>query len=203
MRKRLKEKPNPDVYAFRRECLSQVERLAEQGKVDLYYGDESRISLEPCVPYAWQFADEQVAMPCAKGEGVNCFALLRRDNHCLYRTTRETITAGFIVQELDRLSLCLERLTVIVVDNAAIHRAQQVKRRFALWQERGLFLVYLPAYSPHLNIVETLWRHLKYAWLQPQDYADKETLFYQVWQALSAVGRSLMIGFSPFNHCKP
>lgn len=82
----------------------------------LYYGDESRISLEPCVPYAWQFADEQVAMPCAtcaKGEGVNCFALLRRDNHCLYRTTREAITSGFIVQELDRLSLCLERLSVI------------------------------------------------------------------------------------------
>jgi len=43
-----------------------------------------------------------------------------------------------------------------------------------------------------------LWRKLKYEWLRPEDYVDKETLRYQVWLALNAVGKSLMINFSAF-----
>lgn len=67
----------------------------------------------------------------------------------------------------------------------------------ARWQKQGLYVFYLPSYSPHLNIVETLWRKLKYEWLQPEDYTNKQTLCYGVWQALAAVGNSLTIGFSP------
>ena len=52
--------------------------MSEHGLVDLYYGDESRVSVEPCVPYGWQFKSEEVFMPSAKGVGLNCFALLSR-----------------------------------------------------------------------------------------------------------------------------
>ncbi len=57
---------------------------------------------------------------------------------------------------------------------------------------------YLPAYSPHLNIAEVLWRKLKYEWLRAEDYADKETLCYQARQALATVGKSLKIAFGDF-----
>ena len=67
-----------------------------------------------------------------------------------------------------------------------------------MWQERGLFVWFLPTYSPHLNIAEVLWRKLKYEWLRPEDYVDRDTLRYAVWQALHAVGKSLFIAFSPF-----
>ena len=53
-------------------------------------------------------------------------------------------------------------------------------------------------HSPHLNIVETLWRKLKYEWLAPQDYCDPQNLFCQVRLALAAVGTSLFIRFAPF-----
>jgi len=43
-----------------------------------------------------------------------------------------------------------------------------------------------------------LWRKLKYESLRPEDYADKDTLHLDVWQALSAVGKSLNIQFSAF-----
>ena len=59
-------------------------------------------------------------------------------------------------------------------------------------------MFYLPTYSPHLNIAETLWRKIKYEWLKAEDYADKETLCYLVWQALAAVGKSLNIRFAKF-----
>lgn len=204
MRKRprkepLKE-PLPEVYQLKVECLKELEKLSEQGWIDLYYGDESRVSLEPCVPYAWQFQDEEIFMPTDKGAGLNCFALLSRANACRFATTTRTMTGAFIVEQLEALSLGLERVTVVVLDNAPAHVAKRVKERRKFWQERGLFLFYLPPYSPHLNIAEVLWRKLKYQWLRPQDYLETDTLFYQVRQALAAVGTLLKIHFAPFQH---
>ena len=163
----------------------------------MFYGDESRVSLQPCVPYAWQFSDEQSVMPSEQGGGVNCLALLSRNNRLHLRLTEQTITSAFVSEQLDALSLMLRRLTVVVLDNARVH-TKAVKERWAVWQERGLFVFFLPTYSPHLNIAEVLWRKLKYEWLRPEDYADKETLRLAVWQALSAVGQSLNIQFSAF-----
>lgn len=155
------------------------------------------MSLQPCVPYAWQFADERVVMPSEQGGGVNCFALLSRGSDCLAHLTEETITSAWVSERLDALSLSLRRLTVVVLDNARVH-TKAVKERAAVWQGRGLFVFFLPTYSPHLNIAEVLWRKLKYEWLRPEDYADKGTLRYAVWQALAAVGQSLTIQFSAF-----
>lgn len=185
------------MYALKREALAEVERLSERGHIDVFYGDESRVSLQPCIPYGWQFQGEQVVMPSEQGGGVNCFVLLSRDNRCHARLTQETVTAAFISEELDAFSWTLERPTVVVLDNARVH-TKAVKGREAVWQGRGLFVLFLPTYSPHLNIVETLWRMLKYRWLRPEDYADEETLRLAVWLALSAVGMSLNIDFSPF-----
>ena len=181
------------------ECLGELEQLSRLKLIDLYYGDESRVSVDPCVPYGWQFAGEEVFMPTAKGAGLNCFALLTRANGLLFETTRRCITSQFIVEQFEHLSLSIKRMTVVVLDNARVHTSQQVQERRPFWQQRGLFVFYLPPYSPHLNIAETLWRKLKYEWLQPADYATTDGLFYRVRQALSAVGSTLKIRFSEFS----
>lgn len=190
------------MYEFRRDircklvctALLDLERLSEQGEIDLLYGDQSRVSLQPYIPYAWQFTDEKVGLPSTSGGGMNCFALLSRDNHCIFEVTEENITAHWMSERLDRLSLSVKRLTVVVLDNARIH-TKAVKDRGAVWQERGLFVWFLPPYSPELNITEILWRKLKYEWLRAEDYANKETLRLAVTQALAAVGASLRIQF--------
>lgn len=176
-----------------------MEALSQSRQIDLYYADEASVSLEPCVPYAWQFADEEASMPSEQGKGVNCFALLARDNRAVIETTRQTMTSQFFFEQMERFSFGLKRLTVVVLDNAAVHRARVIKERIGVWQQRGLFLFYLPRYSPHLNIVETLWRKLKYEWLAAKDYETGETLGYAVRLALKAVGTSLQINFSCFN----
>jgi len=196
----LKNKETEEVYLHKREILGELETLAEQQTIDLYYADESRVSLEPLVPYGWQFPDEEVFMPSAKGNGLNCFALLSRTNQCLVKTSEQTFSAQFILEQFETLSFNVRKLTVIVLDNARIHTSGIIKERIRIWQSRGLYIFYLPRYSPHLNIVETLWRKLKYEWLTPIDYQSKEHLFYQITLALKAVGNSLFIGFSKFRH---
>ena len=180
------------------ECLAELEQLSRRGLIDLYYGDESRVCLQGYVPYGWQFADEEVFVPSSQGVGLNCFALLTRTNACRFATSAESIGSNFVVEQLEQLSFCLQRMTVVVLDNAPVHKSKPVQERRVFWEERGLFLFYLPSYSPHLNIAEVLWRKLKYEWLQPSDYAQAQTLFYQTCQALAAVGSLLKINFSQF-----
>jgi len=196
----LKKKPPAEVYRLKRELLGEMERLSESGKVDLYYGDEAGVALEPNVPYGWQFGDEDVSMPSERGTGINCFGLLTRSNKSWTATSEKTIDAAFVVEQLERFSFSLARMTVVVLDNARIHTGKKMRERIAAWRRRGLFVFYLPTYSPHLNIAETLWRKLKYEWLSAEDYESKEHLQYAVRQALSAFGKSLKIRFSGFRH---
>jgi len=86
---------------------------------------------------------------------------------------------------------------VVVLDNARVHTAAKVRGQLKYWQ-RGLFLFYLPPYSPHLNIAERLRKELKARWLKPQDYLTTNNLFYAVKLALAVVGKSLFINFADY-----
>lgn len=180
--------------------MGELEKLSESKQIDLYYGDESGVSLVPNVPYGWQFRDEEVSMPSEKGTAINCFGLFTRSNQSWTAVSEKAINAAFVVEQLERFSFSLKRITVVVLDNAPIHTGKKMRERIQGWQSRGLFMFYLPAYSPHLNIAETVWRKLKYEWLSGSDYESKGHLQYAVKQALTAFGGNLKIKFSGFKH---
>lgn len=175
-----------------------LEAQSQAGTIDLFYGDESSVSEEGYVPYGWQFKDESIHIEVDKGQRLNCFGLISRQNQFHYTTTCGSITAAFVVNQLETLSWKLTKPTVVVLDNARIHTATQVTQRLIDWQQRGLYLFYLPPYSPHLNLVERVWKELKARWLRPEDYQSSSSLFYAVWLALAAVGQELFIKFSAF-----
>jgi hypothetical protein len=151
------------------------------------------------VPYAWQFPDEKVVLPSERSSRLNCFALLSRTNDCFFRTKEGKVDSGWIAEQITEFSLTLSRPTVLVLDNASVHK-KAFKDHFAAWEERGLFIFFLPPYSPHLNIVEILWKKVKYEWLQVKHYADKNTLYEAVGHILSEVGHSFRIAFQPFRN---
>jgi putative transposase len=63
------------------------------------------------------------------------------------------------------------RRVVVVLDNAPFHKAGAVRDARAWWEAKGLELYYLPAYCPHLNLIEGVWRRLK-GFLMPRRYYD-------------------------------
>lgn len=180
--------------------LGEYEQQWKNGLIDLYYGDESGVSLQPSVPYGWQFANEEVSTPTQNGNAINCFGLFTRANKSWTAVSEQSIDAAFVVEQLERFSFSLEKPTVVVLDNARIHTGKKMRESLVAWQRRGLFIFYLPTYSPHLNIAETVWRKLKYEWLSAEDYESKGHLQYAVKQVLSAFGKSLKIRFSDFRH---
>ncbi len=64
-----------------------------------------------------------------------------------------------------------EHLTVVVLDNAPFHKGEQLTERRAVWEAQGLYLRYLPAYCPQLNLIEGVWRKLK-GFLMPRRCYD-------------------------------
>jgi len=173
-----------------------IEKQADLGNIDLFYADETQFSQQGYVPYGWQFDDEKVAIEVCKGKSINCFGLLSRTNQFIYKMTEKNINSNFVIEMLDNLSLTISKFTFVVLDNARIHTARKVKQLFQIWQKRGLFIFYLPPYSPHLNIIERLWKEMKQGWLRPSDYQSADDLFYAVNRTCSAIGRSLFINFS-------
>ncbi len=196
IRKRPKGKPSPQLYAYKTEKLQELERQANAGLIDLYYGDESHICTEGYVPYGWQFRDEDVYMPSERGLRLNIFGMIDRNNRYEGFSTTENMTAEKIADFLDRLSLRIRKNTFVVLDNASVHRCRLMKDLRPIWEKRGLFLFFLPPYSPHLNIAETLWRILKGKWLRPVDYFSTDSLLYATNRALAALGSELYINFA-------
>jgi hypothetical protein len=149
------------------------------------------------VPYGWQFQDENISMEAATGgKKLNCFGMITRDNELSYYTTQQMINTHFIIEHLDRFSYQITKPTVIVLDNAKVHKSKAMLAMQQIWSTRGLFIFYLPPYSPHLNIIERLWRELKARWLEPKDYVNDQQLFYAFTLVLHAIGKDLCINFS-------
>jgi hypothetical protein len=93
-----------------------------------------------------QFKDDEVSASSTSGKGVNCFALLSRDNRCFFRTTEQVIDAALICDYLDQFSQALTRPRVVVLDNAPVHQ-RELKKRRAAWEAKGLYISFLPVYS--------------------------------------------------------
>ena len=81
-----------------------------------------------------------------------------------------------------------DQLTVVVLDNARFHTSTKVKEKQPMWEDRGMFLRYLPPYAPHLNPIEALWKHLKSFLLPRRCYDSITQLKRAVLEALNLLG---------------
>lgn len=154
-------------------------RLQQRDLIDVYFADESGFNLQPNVPYGWQPIGEQLAFPSHKKQVLNTFGLLNVVNKHLatYSTKpKQMVNSDFICQSLDDFATKIRRPTVVILDNAPWHKSEQFFNRINYWQNHGLFIFHLPRYCPHLNLIETLWRKIKYEWLTTADYNSKTAL---------------------------
>ena len=196
IRKRPRGVPSPQLYEYKVKKLQKLESQASEGRIRLFYADESHTCTEGYVPYGWQLRGEDVYVPSQRVARLNIFGMIDRDNRYKGFTTFEKMTADKVLSFLDEFSFNLEMDTFVVLDNASVHRNKKIKELRPIWEQRGLFLFFLPPYSPQLNVAETLWRILKGKWIRPQDYQTSDMLFYTTNRALADIGKGLRINFS-------
>lgn len=170
--------------------------MSRKGEIDLYYGDETHVCSEGYVPYGWQFPEDDICFLSDKSYKFNCFGFINRQSRCHWQVTEKNTDTEFVSGFLEKFSFEIKRTTFVVLDNARIHKTKAIRERIPYWQRRGLYLFFLPPYSPHLNIAETLWRKLKKEWLDPPDCLSKDNLAYALNRCLADMGTGQKINFS-------
>ena len=88
-------------------------------------------------------------------------------------TTR--ISSDTMVELLVKIAVGATRPITLVLDNARYQHCQKVK---AEAERLGVQLLFLPSYSPNLNLIERLWKFTKSKALRGKHYNDF-TLFQQ------------------------
>ena len=100
-----------------------------------------------------------------------------------------------MVRCLDDFAKKLNKPTVVVLDQASYHRSKLFEQQIERWQNNNLYVFLLPPYSPHLNPIEILWRFMKYKWLKPKDYLDKNSLTDAIMDILKHYGDKYKINW--------
>lgn len=90
----------------------------------------------------------------------------------------------------------VKRPTFIVVDRASIHTSNAIFDQLEEGKERGLTIFELPTYSPELNLIEILWRFIKYEWLEIDAYSSWQSLVSSVEKILKEFGDNYVINFA-------
>jgi hypothetical protein len=192
----------PHIYEYMVSQLCMYMLWEEAGKLKIYYADESGFSLEPCISYGWQPPGEYIRITPVGGHRLNVFGLLSRDNDLHAYSVQGAVDTDIVIACIDEFVKTIHQKTVIVLDNASIHHSEKFNAKLGEWIQKGLRIFHLPTYSPHLNIIETLWRKIKYDWLKPGDYASWETLQKALDKMLASVGKELKIDFGELTHFK-
>lgn len=78
-----------------------------------------------------------------------------------------------------------ERLLVIALDNYSVHTSERVKQERPLLEAAGVYLFYLPSYSPELSQIEPIWHGVKHHDLTERSHTQLGSLKQAVDDALT------------------
>ena len=129
-------------------------------------------------------------------ERINVLAFLSRTQAFDATTVIGRVDSATVVAVFNQFSLTIKKKTVVVIDNASVHTSALFKQNINKWEKRGLFLKYLPTYSPELNLIEILWRFIKYKWLDLTAYSTFKKLNDEIQKVLEGVGSKYQITFA-------
>ncbi len=169
--------------------------MEDNGYIDLYFGDESHFGLTPNVPYAWQMKGTQILLPAAKGKRLNVVGLMTRKNQLFFEMHEGTYNTDTCIRFMDKFVAQTVKKTVVILDNSPIHRSNKFKAKIQAWKEQDVLIYFLPPYSPELNLIELLWRRIKYQWIPFDAYLSFQNLKERLSFVLNNVGKQYDIKF--------
>lgn len=90
----------------------------------------------------------------------------------------------------------INKKTFILIDNAPMHRSKAFVEKISEWGRKGMFIIFNCPYSPELNIIEILWRKIKYEWMPFSAYESYKKLERELCNILKNVGTEFFVNFA-------
>jgi len=142
---------------------------ARQGKRHLFFVDAAHFVLQPFLGFLWCFVRVFIQAPSGR-QRFNVLAALHAVSLQVITVTNDSyINAETVATLLRKLAATFSDLPItLVLDNA---RYQHCRLIIELAAELGIELLFLPPYSPNLNLIERLWKFIKKECLYSKYYA--------------------------------
>ena len=149
-------------------------RLAEAkaGKRAVFFMDAAHFVLAPYLGFLWSAVRIFIQAPSGR-QRFNVLGALNAISHEVLTVTNQTyITSVQVCEMLTQLAaLGLGVPITVVLDNARYQRCKLVMAHAA---SLGIELLFLPPYSPNLNLIERLWKFVKKRCLYSKYYEKFE-----------------------------
>ena len=107
-----------------------------------------------------------------------------------------SVTSAVVVASIDHFVSTLRRPTALIMDNASVHTSFEFQENIERWQKQGLTIVPIAPYSPELNLIEIVWRKIKYEWMPFSAYESFQSLKECLFDILANIGKSYTIEFT-------
>jgi transposase len=146
---------------------------AKAGQSIVYFMDAAHFVFAPFLGYLWSFSRLFVRAPAGR-KRFNVLGALNAITHEVITVTNDAyINAQSVCALLRQLAALHVNLPLtLVLDNARYQKCAIVQELAALLH---IELLYLPSYSPNLNLIERLWKFVKKQCLYSKYYADYDT----------------------------
>ena len=179
--------------------MEHIQAEAKAGDIDLLYFDEAGFSCLPNVQRSWSpLGNPHMADASLGRKRVNVMGALDFVKGKLHFDAREhSIKREHVIPFIDQLAQSSDpgKFTVMIMDNASIHKNIDPAITQRWHDDHKFVLLFLPPYSPELNLIEILWKHAKYHW---RDFISwtPATLLREVQTLLAGFGTTFHIGFA-------
>ncbi len=107
----------------------------------------------------------------------------------------QSINSDVVISCIDTFFPEVHKPTIIVVERSSIHTSDAMLDKIEEWRERNLTIFQLPSYSPQLNLIEILWRFIKYEWIEIDAYSSWTAFVTSVEKILKSFGETYVINF--------
>ena len=162
VRKTLKNRRDLKKFEKVSTRLADLIERESRGEIDLYYYDESGLTLDPYVPYAWQLKGENIEVPSSHGKRINIAGFLsRKDSRFTSFVYEGRVDSDVVTAYFDYFSDNIDRKSFVLVDNAPTHRSKKFISKMRGWAKKGMFVIFNCPYAPELNVIEILWKKIK------------------------------------------
>ncbi|HCF28544.1 MAG TPA: IS630 family transposase [Cyanobacteria bacterium UBA11049] len=150
------------------DTLTPLIQQVKEGKAHLLFMDSAHLVMGVFLCCLWSFSRVFIQSASARKRLNVLGAVDAVSKQITFLTITTYITAQTVVDFLGQLREKYPTLPLyIVLDNARYQHCQLVKQTAQLL---AIHLLFLPAYSPNLNIIERLWKWLKKTCLYTRFY---------------------------------